>query len=73
MNQSRKIVAGLSFVTALLGLTVSGTASALPEMEVGSHPIASSTLLGTQADAVDQDESNAEDDTATSGTDAQAN
>lgn len=37
MVQNKKLGAGLALVAGLMGLAVSGTASALPEVVVGSH------------------------------------
>lgn len=38
MVQNKKLGAGLALVAALLGMGVSGTAAALPEMQVGTLP-----------------------------------
>lgn len=38
MVQNKKVGAGLALVAALVGMGASGTAAALPEMEVGTMP-----------------------------------
>jgi hypothetical protein len=50
MLQNKKIGAGLALAAALVGMGVSGTASALPEVEVGTLP---PIVAPTSVDAVD--------------------
>jgi hypothetical protein len=38
MVQNNKVSAGLALIAGLLGIGVSSTASALPEMQVGTRP-----------------------------------
>ncbi len=38
MVQNKKVGAGLALIAGLLGLGAPGSASALPEMQVGSRP-----------------------------------
>ena len=52
MVQNKKIGAGLALTGPLFGMGVSGTASALPEMQVGTM-IVSSGASATTADTVD--------------------
>jgi hypothetical protein len=64
MIPNKKISAGLALVSALVGTGVSGTASALPEMQVGTLPpivapssvtTVDSTADSTGAEPVDAD------------------
>jgi len=57
MVQNKKLGAGLALVAGLTGLAVSGTASALPEMIVGSHiaSAAQSPVQGTDPVPVTED------------------
>jgi len=50
MVQNKKFGAGLALVAGLMGLAVSGTASALPEMEVGSRIASMAAQTPVQAD-----------------------
>ena len=51
MVQNKKLGAGLALVAGLMGLAVSGTASALPEVIVGSRLV--SAAVPTQQEPVD--------------------
>jgi hypothetical protein len=53
MIQSKEIRVGLSLVAALIGMSVSATASALPEMEVGSRLVQNGSSASAQMESVD--------------------
>jgi type 1 fimbria pilin len=71
MVQNKKIGAGLAVIAALVAMGASGSASALPEMEVGSHLVAGSNV-DAQAQGVAPDEVtiDAEDGTVASDEEA---
>lgn len=54
MVQDKKVGAGLALVAVLAGMSVSGTASALPELQVDSRLVQDGTIVDTQAQLVDQ-------------------
>lgn len=53
MVPNKKLGAGLALVATLFGMGVSGTASALPEVVVGSHLVQDGSALDTQAQSID--------------------
>jgi hypothetical protein len=53
MVQGKEIRVALALVAVVVGLAVSGTASALPEMEVGSHLVQASSTANAQGQPVD--------------------
>jgi hypothetical protein len=67
MVQNKKVSAGLALIAGLLGMSVSGTALALPETEVGSRP-----GITAQAQSVESVDAavNEEADTITADDDA---
>jgi hypothetical protein len=65
MVQNKKLGAGLALVAALSGMGVSGTASALPEMEVGTlPPIVAPSSVNTVDSAIAEPEDVDTTDTA---------
>ncbi len=61
MVQNKKVCAGLALIAAVLGMSVGGSAMALPEVEVGTMPPivapqSSDTLDSTVAAPEDEDE-----------------
>jgi hypothetical protein len=72
MVQNKKVGAGLALVAGLLGMFVSSTASALPEMEVGSRIASAAPQTEVQAVDLAVQDDNADDDAASDATEAQA-
>jgi hypothetical protein len=64
MVQNKKLGAGLALVAALIGMGASGTASALPEVFIGSRLVQADSAVGTQAQSVDQATTEDSDSTA---------
>ncbi|WP_198115385.1 hypothetical protein [Massilia rhizosphaerae] len=64
MVQNKKLGAGLALVAALIGMGASGTAAALPELQVGSHVVQDSSTVDAQAQPVDQATDEESDSTA---------
>jgi hypothetical protein len=54
MVRNNKMGAGMALVAALLGMGVSGTASALPEIVIGSHLAQDASTVNAVAEPVDQ-------------------
>jgi hypothetical protein len=71
MIRNTKVSTGLVLVTALLAMGVSGTASALPEVIVGSHLAQDGATVDAQAQSVDSADVE-EGDSVPSDTDADA-
>jgi hypothetical protein len=74
MVQNKKLGAGLALIAALFGMGVSGTASALPELQVDSRLVQDSSAVDAQAQSVDQatvedSDSTASDDDAETSSD----
>jgi hypothetical protein len=69
MVQHKNVGAGLALVFALSGMGISSTASALPEMEVGSHVVATSDL-NRQVQSDDSSLANSDDSADQAGSDA---
>ena len=70
MVQSKEVRVGLALVAALVGMGVSGTASALPEMEVGSRLVQNGSTVDAQVQSADPAE--AESDSIDAGDDAES-
>jgi hypothetical protein len=64
MIQNKKLSMGLALVAALIGMGVSGTASALPEIVIGSHVVQSTSIVDTQVQSDDQATTEDSDSTA---------
>ena len=62
MVQNKKVGAGLALVAALFGMGVSATASALPEMQVGSHLVQDGSTLDAQAQSIDPTQATADEE-----------
>lgn len=60
MVQNKKMGAGLALVAALFGMGVSGTASALPEMQVDTMMVSVGTVAPS-ADSVDDSATDPDD------------
>ena len=62
MVQNKKVGAGLALLAALFGMGVSATASALPEMQVGSHLVQDGSTLDAQAQSIDPTQATADEE-----------
>ena len=72
MIQNKNVGAALALVTALFGMGVSATASALPEMEVGSRLVQAGSTLDAQAQSADPTQSTADEEADQTASDAAA-
>jgi hypothetical protein len=70
MFQTKEVRVGLALVAALVGIGVSGTAAALPEVIVGSHLVQDNSTADTQVQPVDPAEAE-ESDSVNSDDDAE--
>ncbi len=62
MVQNKGVGAGLALVAALFGMGVSGTASALPEVVVGSHLVQDASTVDAQTQSIDPAQATADDE-----------
>ena len=72
MVQSKKMGAGLALVAALFGMGVSATASALPELQVGSRLVQDGSTLDAQAQSIDPTQATADEEADQTASDAAA-
>ena len=72
MIQNKNVGAALALVTALFGMGVSATASALPELQVGSHLVQDGSILDAQAQSIDPTQATTDEESDQTASDAAA-
>ena len=70
MVQRKDVRVGLALVAALVGMGVSGTAAALPELQVDSRMVQDDSTVDAQVQSVDATDAD-ESDSVDAGDDAQ--
>lgn len=72
MVRNKKMGVGMALVAALLGMSVSATAWALPEMEVGSRLVQDGSTVDAQAQSIELAEGTAGEEADQAASDAEA-